>query len=248
MSDIPSGCVVVNVRSVVVCIGRIPSSSERGPDETLLWMRGRDGRLAAESTAGRRDKASRVGDDTRTGTTTRADLTSSRRLMKLQGELQGTMTSSGHLYLRIGLDVHPIYWSDALALGGMVGELRNWLHRSICRLMLLRGETWVAQSQASRGRWRGQAQPRESGRERAETPGSVVGRSLNDATSRTEVGCRSEAAKNAQPVAQVQCYGIKQPRWLPQRAVGLTFLAFADLPTQYVSSLLSRIWATKKHG
>jgi len=43
------------------------------------------------------------------------------------------------LYLWIGQDVHPIYWSDALALEGMVAELRNWSHRSVCRLMSLRG-------------------------------------------------------------------------------------------------------------
>lgn len=69
----------------------------------------------------------------------------------------------------LGLDVHPIYWSDALAVEGMVAELRNWSHRSICRLRSLRGGTWVAKSTGPVGRWRGQAQPRESGTRRAPT-------------------------------------------------------------------------------
>lgn len=50
---------------------------------------------------------------------------------------QSAMTGQVTLYLWVGLDVHPIYWSDALAVDEMAGELRNWLHRSICKLMSL---------------------------------------------------------------------------------------------------------------
>lgn len=32
------------------------------------------------------------------------------------------------LYLWIGPDVHPIYWSDVLAIDQVVRELRNWSH------------------------------------------------------------------------------------------------------------------------
>lgn len=43
---------------------------------------------------------------------------------------------SGHFVpADLGVDVHPIYWSDALALDGMLGRLRNWSHHSTCRLM-----------------------------------------------------------------------------------------------------------------
>ena len=94
----------------------------------------------------------------------------------------------------LGVDVHPIYWSDALALGGMVAELRNWSHRSICRLRSLRGGTWVAKSRGPVGRWRGQAQPRESGSRRAPTGVSTMTASLEAA----EGGlCRSRAMESS---------------------------------------------------
>ena len=146
------------------------------------------------------------------------------------------MTSSGHLYLWIGLDVHPIYRSDALALAGMVAELRNWSHRSLCRLMSLQGEKWVAQSQASREMaWTSAATRGWTGA----CGGTRLCREKEpeNATSRTEVGLLQSSRKRTHGCTGAIMRWIKQPRVVTTGAVavGLT-LTSQTYQHKYVSS------------